>query len=187
MPVLLGMSYYERNLPHWHPDRTAIFLTWRLYGSLPTAVVRSIQSENVEPGRQFTRFDRYLDHAQSGPFWLRNSVIAGLIIETLRRGHEELHQYALQSYVVMPNHVHLLIVPHTMLSRITHGIKGVTSRDANRMLRRTGKPFWQDESFDHWIRDAGEEQRIQSYIEQNPVAAGFVRRPEDWLWSSAHK
>src|SRR5690242_2955448 len=29
------MTYYERNLPHWHPEGKAIFLTWRLFGSLP--------------------------------------------------------------------------------------------------------------------------------------------------------
>jgi putative DNA methylase len=91
------------------------------------------------------------------------------------------------AYVLMPNHVHILINPLVPLRRITGGIKGVSARDANGALGRTGKAFWQDESFDHWIRNDAQLERIQSYIEYNPVKAGLVAKPEDWQWSSAHK
>lgn len=181
------MCYYERNLPHWHPAGVEIFLTWRLFGSLPAPLVRRIQLQNLDPGRQFLRFDGHLDRSSSGPVWLREPRIAELIVATLHKGQGELKQYTLRTFVVMPNHIHVLLEPHVELSRITRGIKGVTSRHANKVLRRTGSPFWQDESFDHWVRDSAERQRIQKYIEQNPVAAGLVRRPEDWPWSSSRK
>ncbi len=87
----------------------------------------------------------------------------------------------------MANHIHVLLVPGIAAARITRGIKGVTSRNANRILARTGQPFWQDESFDHWARDSAEQERIRKYIESNPVKAGLVAKPEDWPWSSAHK
>lgn len=87
----------------------------------------------------------------------------------------------------MANHIHVLLVPGIAAARITCGIKGVTSRNANRILARTGQPFWQDESFDHWARDSAEQERIRKYIESNPVKAGLVAKPEDWPWSSAHK
>lgn len=87
----------------------------------------------------------------------------------------------------MPNHVHLLIAPRIPIRRITNGLKGVTARDANRILGRTGRPFWQDESFDHWVRTPAEFNRIRVYIESNPVSAGLADRPEDWLWSSASR
>jgi putative DNA methylase len=93
----------------------------------------------------------------------------------------------LHAYVVMRNHVHVLLDPHVPLRRITGGIKGVSARDANGALGRTGKAFWQDESFDHWIRDSAQFERIRTYIEHNPVKAGLAARPEDWRWSSAHK
>ena len=64
-------------------------------------------------------------------------------------------------------------------------LKGVTAREANQILQRTGKPFWQDESFDHWVRSEVEFTEIRKYIEHNPVTAGLVERPEDWAWSSA--
>jgi hypothetical protein len=55
------------------------------------------------------------------------------------------------------------------------------------LLGRTGEPFWQEESFDHWVRGDEEFNRIAHYIEQNPVKAGLVKRSEDWPWSSAFR
>jgi hypothetical protein len=72
----------------------------------------------------------------------------------------------------MPNHVHLLILPKIAVAKITRWLKGSTAR--------TGRPFWQDESYDHWVRNSKEHGRIISisYIEAS--SAGLV----DWLWSS---
>lgn len=181
------MSYYERNLPHWHPENRAVFITWRLYGSLPRTMVQGLAAGELESGRQFAEFDRMLEEARYGPLWLKDPVIADFVVGTLRKGQDELNQYTLQGYVVMANHVHLLIQPRIPLARIMKGIKGVTARQANKILGRAGKLFWQDESFDHWARDRVEEERIRTYIEGNPVRAGLVTRPADWPWSSARK
>ena len=54
-----------------------------------------------------------------------------------------------------------------------------------RILGRTGDRFWQDESFDRWIRNRSEWNRARIYIERNPVTAGLVRSPSEWPWSSA--
>jgi hypothetical protein len=59
------------------------------------------------------------------------------------------------------------------------------SRVANRVLGRTGLPFWQDESYDHWIRSSDELQEIIVYVENNPVKAGLAEAAEHWPWSSA--
>ncbi len=63
-------------------------------------------------------------------------------------------------------------------------LKGSTAREANRLLGRTGEPFWQRESYDHWVRDEREWRRIEFYIENNPVKAGLVSRAEEYRWSS---
>ena len=63
-------------------------------------------------------------------------------------------------------------------------MKGYTAREANKILGRTGQPFWQKESYDHWVRDSAELQRIRRYIERNPVKGGLVSRVEDYPWSS---
>jgi putative transposase len=85
----------------------------------------------------------------------------------------------------MPNHVHLLILPRAGVAEITRWLKGSTARRANMLLQRTGLSFWQDESYDHWVRNARELNRIAAYIEENPVAAGLVDSKELWPWSSA--
>jgi REP element-mobilizing transposase RayT len=130
--------------------------------------------------------DAELDRGASGPLWLQDPKIASSVEDTILRG-EKLGHYNLDAYVVMPNHVHVLLEPRVPLARITNGIKGVSARDANATLGRVGKPFWEDESFDHWVRNEAEFQRIRSYIERNPVSAGLVERPEDWPWSSAKR
>lgn len=181
------MTYYERNLPHWHPEGRILFVTWRLFGSLPASVIAKIESERDHPGRQFTRAEKFLDAGRFGPLFLRDEQIALTVERCILHGAQVLHRYDLLAYVVMPNHVHMLIKPLASLSLITHGIKGVSAQAANRLLERTGKAFWQGESFDHWVRSDAECSKIRAYVEDNPVKAGFVSSPEDWRWSSAAK
>jgi putative transposase len=180
------MEYHVRHLPHWNPGDRTIFLTWRLYGSLPVDVIIKLKRQrSTSAGRHFLKTDRALDDARHGPLWLNQPSIARCVVEALYRGDTELHQYILRAFAVMPNHVHALLDPSVSLERITSGLKGVTARQANKVLGRTGQHFWQDETFDHWIRNGTQFDRIKSYIEHNPVAAGLAKNPEDWPWSSA--
>ena len=185
-PLLIVM-YYRRNLPHGHPERASVFLTWRLYGSLPAGfLVRSHENKNVSSGEKFRRADELLDRGDTGPVWLKDTRIADCVVEKLARGGDELHHYVLHAYVVMSNHVHVLLTPIIPLRRLTNSLKGTTARVANQILQRNGQHFWQDESYDHWCRNAVEFQRIRGYITRNPVRVGLVVNPEDWPWSSAH-
>jgi REP element-mobilizing transposase RayT len=97
----------------------------------------------------------------------------------------ELGHYDLGAHVVMSNHVHVLLFPHVPPPRLLRALKGATAREANLVLGRTGEPFWQGESYDHWVRNERELGRIAAYIENNPVKAGLVARAEDHPWSSA--
>ena len=182
---IMTSDFYRRNLPHWRPERTAIFLTWRLHGSFPGGFTEHLRKWHSEPRKQFLSAERMLDAASTGPLWLKDPAIAACTVRAIERG-ADLRHYILQAYVVMPNHVHALVEPLVPLRRLTNGVKGVSARDANMRLGSTGKPFWQDESFDHWVRDAGEFARTRLYIENNPVKALLCARPQDWPWSSAH-
>jgi putative transposase len=71
------------------------------------------------------------------------------------------------------------------LSEVTRAVKKASARQANLILGRSGLPFWQDESYDHWVRNGKQFGRIVQYIESNPVKAGLVDRAEIWPWSSA--
>jgi REP element-mobilizing transposase RayT len=130
--------------------------------------------------------DRYLDTTSKGPMHLRLDPVAQLIKDGLETG-ERLGHYELHAWVVMANHVHVLITPKISPSRIAGSLKGTTARAANKLLRRTGEPFWQAECYDHWVRDENEFRRIWFYIEENPVKAGIVMDAAMFRWSSAHQ
>jgi len=177
------MTCYVRNLPHWQPSGVDIFITWRLHGSLP-AQLRPKSIPLDSRGKIFVRYDRVLDQARTGPLWLKDPRVAETVLTMLRTG-EMRKMLTLRAYSIMSNHVHVLLTPRLPISEITRQMKGATAREANVILRRTGAAFWQDESFDHWIRTPGEWQKVRHYIEHNPVAAGLVEKAEDWPWSSA--
>src|ERR1700683_3926564 len=98
-------------------------------------------------------------------------------------GHPWAH--LLQAFAVMPNHVHILATPSVELPKLTRSLKGITAKRANAILRLTGKPFWQAESYDHLVRNEGEFEKIRRYIEENPVRAGLVSEASEYRWSSA--
>ena len=175
------MSFYRRRLPHWQPDGASIFLTWRLRGSLPRTKIPG----SVTGGQRFVLLDRQLDSAASGPTFLKNPLVADAVIETFFIASNEWDLYELFAWVIMSNHVHLLIQPLKSLSEITRAVKKTSARRANLILGRSGLPFWQDESYDHWVRNGKQFDRIVQYIESNPVKAGLVDRAERWPWSSA--
>jgi len=118
-------------------------------------------NSKISDGEKFKRTERILDRHQFGPLWLKDALIAQLVVESILKAANELQHYLLHSYSVMPNHVHLLITPNFSVRGITRGIKGTTARGANEILRRVGRPFWQDESFDHWVRDEGQFWRLK--------------------------
>ena len=121
------MSFYRRNLPHWHPDGAALFLTWRLHGSLPLSfrVPAALPLERERAGKVFRDLDAMLDAAAAGPVWLKQPGVASLVVSTLRRGDRQLHLYELAAFVVMPNHVHVLLAPRATVPRITQWIKAI--------------------------------------------------------------
>jgi REP element-mobilizing transposase RayT len=126
-----------------------------------------------------------MDKAVFGPVWLQDARVARVVADALLYGEIGRQFYQLRAWVIMPNHVHVALRPKTSMPVITRWLKGSTARQANRILGRTGEAFWQDESFDHRVRDEAELGRIVRYVEQNPVNAGLIARPSAWPWSSA--
>jgi REP-associated tyrosine transposase len=175
-------TFHTRRLPHCHAIGQPIFLTWRLHGSLPTS--RSFPPGTIS-GQAFLAMDRLLDNARTGPLYLREPEIAGMVVESIHHQERALGHYHLHSYVVLANHVHLLVTPCVEVSKLMQSLKRFTAKEANCILSRTGQPFWQEESYDRLVRDETEFRRIARYIDMNPVKAGLVNTPQEFLWSSA--
>ena len=157
-------------------------MTWRLAGSLPNLTDDTNRS-SVLP--VFLQQDERHDAVRCGPAWLQDPRVASVVVNALLYGETVRRFYQLHAWVVMPNHVHAIFQPHTAMPTIMRWLKGRTSRVANQILGRTGTPFWQNESFDHWVRSAEELEYLIEYVENNPVKAGLVEAKERWRWSSA--
>ena len=187
-PVLtppVVMKHYERRLPHWDSVGEPLFITFRLYGTLPANRVFPPATVTAS-GKAFVTMDRILDAAVSGPSYLRMPEVAELVVGALQAGEHRFGRYELHSYVVMPNHVHALVTPHVDATKWLGPLKGFTAHEANRFLGLAGHHFWQEESYDHLVRSSVEFDRIRNYIEQNPVKAGLALAPEQFRWSSAY-
>ena len=102
------MPDYYRRLPHFHPPDAYVFLTWRLWVTLP---LRVDSTARPTAGHAFVLQDRALDRCASGPLWLGNCDAANLMADAILIGENERRFYELCAWVVMPNHVHLLILP----------------------------------------------------------------------------
>ncbi len=204
-------EYYHRHLPHWQPTGATFFVTFRLKGALPLEVIQALKEERerekkditklpegerikqnyLDERRYFGKWDNYLDKAEFGPRWLSQPEIAEIVKEALH--YRDGREYDLFAFCIMSNHVHVVFKPlesksechsdlHTPLNKIMQSLKRHTARKSNIVLGREGA-FWQDESYDHVIRDNGEFERIINYVLENPVKAGLVSKWEDWSWT----
>ncbi|MEO5804610.1 MAG: transposase [Verrucomicrobiota bacterium] len=203
----LVAGFHSRGvLPHLKRQGGSYFVTFRLAGTLPKEVLLKLKAERetilqqaLAAKRPLTwheqeelfrwyssRVDKYLD-AGHGDCWLRQPKIADLVAGALK--FHDGARFELRHWCVMPNHVHAVVrpLPDWTLSQILKSWKGFTGREANKILKRTGSPFWQTESFDHLIRDDEDMHRCCHYTIMNPVNAGFCERPEEWKWSSAFR
>src|SRR5580692_4628539 len=104
------MQHYERRLPHWDVVEQPLFVTFRLHGSLPAHRVFPPDSL-ARSGKAFLAMDGLLDRGVSGPLYLVRGELANMVVAALHDGERRFHHYQMHAYVVMPNHVHLLVTP----------------------------------------------------------------------------
>jgi len=175
------VSAYWRRLPHRFEIGRPVFVTWRLHGSLPSS--RSFPREVVQSGRAFVAMDRLLDGGATGPVYFKRPALAEMMVAAIQNG-AALAQYELHAFVVMANHVHILITPAIPLPKIMKSLKGISARRANELLGLTGNTFWHGESYDRVVRNQLEFDRIKAYIEDNPLRAGLVTDSAGYRWSS---
>ena len=194
----------KRNLPHIYPKGAIFFITFRLRNSIPLEVLKKMRYEKeitilairqnkklseiekreavyIEEKRFFRKYDKALEMYAANEDFLENPEIAQIVAKKI---HEyDGKYYDLIAYCIMPNHVHLLFdtanYENTNISQTMKLIKGGSAYLCNRKLQRKGN-FWQEESYDHYVRNAKELENIIRYIVQNPVKAGLVEDWEKW-------
>jgi len=100
-------------------------------------------------------------------------------LERVRRWYE----FYVAGYVVMPEHVHLLITEPER-GKLSLALQMLKQSVAQQLRMPEGGPFWLERYYD--LNVWTEKKRIEKlrYIHRNPVMRGLVARPEDWPWSS---
>ncbi len=178
----------RRNLPHREQPGATYFVTFRLGDSVPQALLLEWREEQKnwlkhhpkpwdwkterEHNRRFVE-DRedWLDQGH-GSCLLRDSRAARIVADAVR--HFDFQRYVLDAFVVMPNHVHVLVkpTPGHSIPNIVHSWKSFTGNAINCLLNRDGQ-VWMPESYDHIVRDWQELLACRQYIAANPAKAGL--------------
>jgi len=152
-------------LPHFDLPGLVQFINYRLEDAMPASLRQewSALLEIEDELKRRTQIEDYLDRG-CGSCFLRDPRIAGLVEENWL--HLDGKEYRLLAWVVMPNHIHLLVeiwqTPQAQLIKL-----------------------WQDDYWDRYIRDEAHYRKVVHYIEANPVKAGLAKVPEEWPFSSA--
>jgi putative transposase len=191
-------SIREGHLPHWYQPGVTYFVTFRTDDSIPVAVAKAWRGQREDWLRRHgvaaprtdgkldleglprdvqhefhDRFSRkYLDALDRGhgECLLRRPELAQIVAESL--WHFDGERYRLGDFVIMPNHVHLLVclLGATEVESQCRSWKKFAGTEINRRLSRKGR-FWQEESFDHLVRSPEQFVAIRRYIAENPAAA----------------
>ena len=174
---------HKGSLPHLRQEGVVYFVTFRLADSLPAEVMKRLRAkrdawlashppplteEQIQEYRRIwtARIEKLLDSGH-GECVLRDPACRKPVEATLR--HDDGKAYLLGRFAIMPNHVHALLqlLADSDLSNTLQAWKSISARQINTYLRRSGS-LWQDESFDHIVRDDAAMNRLTKYIEDNP-------------------
>ncbi len=214
----IPVEIYQRYLPHWRQEGATYFVTFRLHDALPVEKQKLIQDlkqtwehENPEPHTEEqlserhrlvgVESDKWLD-AGLGGCLLRSATNRKLLQRVLEffsltrtkkldEADNQTARFDLSSWVIMPNHVHLLVRPlepkRWSLEKIIQSWKRQSARDINRTRKTTGT-VWLDESHDSIVRDPQHLWRCLQYIVRNPAKAHLPASDYDrWVspeWES---
>jgi len=185
------LAFWRGRLPHWEVVDGIYFITIRLHGCLPKSVLNELAaiasdaSEKdwlVKSRRYFMKMEKWL-HQHSDRDDLQNPMLAQLVANAFQY-YAAQEIWKLHAYTIMPNHVHFFVtLKNKDLRTAVVDFKKYTAREGNRIARKKGLPFWQQEWFDHWARSPEEADSIIRYIHNNPVKAGYVKKWRDWPYS----
>jgi len=184
-------------LPHWTMEGSIYAVTFRLADSMPQGVLESWLFEREDLLRSAEQMGRPLSTSEEeklhelhserveecldvghGACWMKDDRIAKTVADAL--DHFDSERYQLLAWCLMPNHVRVVVKPQTgyTLKNILHSWKSFTAHAANRILGRNGQ-FWQEEYYDHLIRNEDDFYQAVAYVFGNPEIAGL----QGWRWT----
>jgi putative transposase len=182
--ILPAKNWFSRGyLPHFDHPGLLQSITFRLADALPSSAIEKMRLPETDDARFREKLEAYLD-AGYGTCLLKEPENAEIVENALL--HFDQQRYRLLAWVIMPNHVHVLIETQEGYSMpdVIHSWKSFSAKKVNQRIGREGE-VWQREYFDRFIRDDRHLKAVIDYIEQNPVKAGLVKHAADWQYGSA--
>lgn len=196
---------WRRHLPHWEQSGCTYFVTFRTADSIPAEKLNQWKSERDKFERDhpnpwsdvewrvyrsefLDRIERWSDRGY-GACLLRRPDLRRIVADALEcfneRPESQSSRYQLGDWVIMPNHVHLLVrpLPPWTLGQLIHSWKSFTAKAINKAIGGSGT-FWPDERFDHLVRRPESLEKFVAYIANNPGKAGL--REEEYTLSKPH-
>ena len=183
----LPVDITQQTLPHWVQPGVSYFFTFRMADSVPQGLLDDwvlqrntwlahhpqpwSQADTWEYAERFTeRMDAWLD-AGHGSCALRDPEVRQIVEDSITKFDGLRHD--LDSLVIMPNHVHLILKPHEgeNVFKLIGGMKGGSARVCNARLGRTNQAFWMEDSYNRIVRDYDELWAFRDYIQKNSVEA----------------
>jgi putative transposase len=199
-------AIHQRKLPHWSQAGAVTFITFRTWDSIPKAVFELwlaerdawLERQGIDPMieswslqlnllsqsliDEFHKLlaDRWNEHLDDchGEWVLRRPELAKTVADSLH--HFDGDRYELTDFVVMPNHVHVLVAfpDDTSLLKNCTSWKHYSATQINRRLKTKGR-FWQQDGFDHLVRSPEQFEALRRYIADNPNRARLA--PGEYL------
>ena len=185
-----GVTKYRGVLPHWQQPGVTYFVTFRQFDCLPVGKLEALQKErriwrklNPEPlsdvqkreyaARFSGKIHEWLD-AGHGKCLLAKPEVREMMEITLKYFSGK--RYELGEFVIMPNHVHVLVTPidDWRLENILRSWKSFSAKRINEIYGLAGQ-VWHRESFDHIVRSEEQLCRIEQYMRDNPKRAGLIK------------
>ncbi|MEM1085517.1 MAG: transposase [Verrucomicrobiota bacterium] len=182
----LPVTRHLNHLPHWQQESACVFITWRLADSVPKGLTDRWKAEreewlgdHPEPWSEDVREDYHRKFSSKLEEWmdqgmgkcvLREPRLAAVVAESL--SHFDGERYLLDSFVVMPNHVHVLfqLLPGFPMEKLVQSWKRYSARRINE-LRGEGGQLWHKRYWDTLVRGERHFWKVRRYIRDNPAKA----------------
>ena len=157
----------NKNLPHISKYGYYQFVTFRTYDSMD-AYLQKIVDSNIENSKKQYILDNYLDNSLNGRYL--NHQILELSKNYILEQDKKL--FELISFIIMPNHIHILFKETMELSEVMRKLKGGLSFLINKELKKKGQ-FWENNYYDKMIRDKRHFEIVYEYIKNNAIKANL--------------
>jgi len=167
----------HKNLVHISQKSSFVFVTFRTKDSIDE-YVQNLVTQDIKTNKLQYLIDKHLDNSKNGAY------LDGKVLQLTKNHLLKLDKNLCEilSFIIMPNHIHLLLVQKSSLDKIMKHIKGGLAFLINKELGKSGA-FWQKDYFDKTIRDDEHLAKTLEYIKNNALKAGLIDSEERFYFN----